>query len=197
VAGSLENETTVDHPGNAVVKTLTLSLDAREPQEMIALIRDAVSFGATFFDTAEIYGPKTNEELIGEAFEKLGFSLPQQPEGDHSSGISGMSDHIRVDGQNFALTSEVASLLSSEPTRVPSHIDIGDEPGIPIHACLTRIADHVSQKRGSLRVCCRWQPIGCCRDGDHSPFGSKYEPTLRLSSPRFGDLAGISQLHSQ
>jgi hypothetical protein len=31
VAGSLENEPTVDHPGNAVVKTLTLSLDAREP----------------------------------------------------------------------------------------------------------------------------------------------------------------------
>jgi hypothetical protein len=31
VAGGLENESTVDHPGNAVVKTLTLSLDAREP----------------------------------------------------------------------------------------------------------------------------------------------------------------------
>jgi hypothetical protein len=31
VAGGLENELTIDHPGNAVVKTLTLSLDAREP----------------------------------------------------------------------------------------------------------------------------------------------------------------------
>ena len=36
---------------------------------MISLIRDAVDRGVTFFDTAEIYGPDTNEELVGEALE--------------------------------------------------------------------------------------------------------------------------------
>src|SRR5262245_7791730 len=36
-------------------------------QEMIALIRAAVERGVTFFDTAEVYGPFTNEELLGEA----------------------------------------------------------------------------------------------------------------------------------
>ena len=36
-------------------------------QEMIALIRTAVERGVTFFDTAEVYGPFTNEELVGEA----------------------------------------------------------------------------------------------------------------------------------
>ena len=36
-------------------------------QEMIALIRSAVEHGVTFFDTAEVYGPFTNEELVGEA----------------------------------------------------------------------------------------------------------------------------------
>ena len=36
-------------------------------QEMIALIRAAVERGVTFFDTAEVYGPFTNEELVGEA----------------------------------------------------------------------------------------------------------------------------------
>ena len=38
-----------------------------EKQEMIALIRAAVERGVTFFDTAEAYGPFTNEELVGEA----------------------------------------------------------------------------------------------------------------------------------
>ena len=36
-------------------------------QEMIALIRAAVERGVTFFDTAQVYGPFTNEELVGEA----------------------------------------------------------------------------------------------------------------------------------
>ena len=39
----------------------------KEKQEMIALIRAAVERGVTFFDTAEVYGPFTNEELVGEA----------------------------------------------------------------------------------------------------------------------------------
>jgi hypothetical protein len=36
-------------------------------QEMISLIRKAVELSVTFFDTAEVYGPFTNEELVGEA----------------------------------------------------------------------------------------------------------------------------------
>jgi len=42
-----------------------------DKQEMIALIRAAVDRGVTFFDTAEIYGPYTNEELLGEALAHL------------------------------------------------------------------------------------------------------------------------------
>src|SRR5437868_12693836 len=38
-----------------------------DKQEMISLIRAAVERGVTFFDTAEVYGPFTNEELVGEA----------------------------------------------------------------------------------------------------------------------------------
>ena len=40
---------------------------APDKQELIALIRAAVERGVTFFDTAEVYGPFTNEELVGEA----------------------------------------------------------------------------------------------------------------------------------
>src|SRR5512132_4357094 len=38
-----------------------------DPKEMIAFLRTAVDRGITFFDTAEVYGPFTNEELVGEA----------------------------------------------------------------------------------------------------------------------------------
>ena len=40
---------------------------AADRQEMIALLRAAVERGVTFFDTAEVYGPFTNEDLVGEA----------------------------------------------------------------------------------------------------------------------------------
>src|SRR5213594_3462024 len=40
---------------------------AADKQEMISLLRKAVDLGVTFFDTAEVYGPFTNEELVGEA----------------------------------------------------------------------------------------------------------------------------------
>ena len=44
---------------------------AGDKQEMISLIRTAVERGVTFFDTAEVYGPFTNEELVGEALAPL------------------------------------------------------------------------------------------------------------------------------
>src|SRR5438309_7285882 len=40
---------------------------AKDKQEMISLLHAAVERGVTFFDTAEVYGPLTNEELVGEA----------------------------------------------------------------------------------------------------------------------------------
>lgn len=72
---------------------------AADKQEMISLIRTAVERGVTFFDTAEAYGPFTNEELVGEALAplrdevviatKFGFKL--DPEG----GVDSRPDHIK------------------------------------------------------------------------------------------------------
>src|SRR5574339_206730 len=42
-----------------------------DKQEMISLLRTAVERGVTFFDTAEVYGPFTNEELVGEALSPI------------------------------------------------------------------------------------------------------------------------------
>ena len=75
---------------------------APERREMIALIRQAVERGVTFFDTAEVYGPFTNEELVGEALEpvrdgvviatKFGFALGSGGAG----GLNSRPDRIRV-----------------------------------------------------------------------------------------------------
>jgi aryl-alcohol dehydrogenase-like predicted oxidoreductase len=75
-----------------------------DKQEMIALIRSAVERGVTFFDTAEVYGPFTNEELVGEALApfrdqvviatKFGFKIdPKGERGFH--GLDSRPKHIR------------------------------------------------------------------------------------------------------
>jgi aryl-alcohol dehydrogenase-like predicted oxidoreductase len=74
---------------------------APDRTKMIALIRAAVERGVTFFDTAEVYGPFTNEELVGEALQpfqkgaviatKFGFDLG--PGGSH--GLNSRPEHIR------------------------------------------------------------------------------------------------------
>jgi len=75
-----------------------------DKQEMISLLRAAVDRGITFFDTAEVYGPCTNEELLGEALSpvraqvviatKFGFRL--DPEGKRAwVGLDSRPDHIK------------------------------------------------------------------------------------------------------
>ena len=75
---------------------------AADKQEMISMLRAAVELGITFFDTAEVYGPFINEELVGEALEpfrdqvviatKFGFKLG--PNGEQL-GVDSRPDHIK------------------------------------------------------------------------------------------------------
>src|SRR5882762_2195419 len=75
---------------------------SRDKQEMISLIRAAVERGVTFFDTAEMYGPYTNEELVGEALApfreqvviatKFGFKI--SPKGEQI-GLDSRPKHIQ------------------------------------------------------------------------------------------------------
>src|SRR5450432_14684 len=76
---------------------------AGEKQAMIAVIRAAVESGVTFFDTAEIYGPFKNEELVGEALApfrgrvkiatKFGFRIG--PNGERMDGLDSRPAHIK------------------------------------------------------------------------------------------------------
>lgn len=56
---------------------------AGDTKEMTAVLRAAVEQGVTFFDTAEVYGPFTNEELLGEAL--MGTRYPEHME--NSTGL--------------------------------------------------------------------------------------------------------------
>jgi aryl-alcohol dehydrogenase-like predicted oxidoreductase len=107
---------------------------ATEKQQGVALIRSAVDHGITFFDTAEVYGPFTNEELVGEALEpfrrrvaiatKFGFDLSTQPH-----GLNSRPEHIRqaVDGSLTRLKVETIELLYQH--RVDPEVPIEDVAG--------------------------------------------------------------------
>lgn len=74
---------------------------ASEKKEMISVLQEAVERGVTFFDTAEVYGPYTNEELVGEALKtvrnqvviatKFGFDIQHGKQ----SGMNSRPEHIR------------------------------------------------------------------------------------------------------
>lgn len=78
---------------------------AADKQDMIALIHSAVERGVTFFDTAEVYGPFRNEELVGEALasvrdkvviaSKFGWNIDPQT-GQQSPGLNSRPEHIKV-----------------------------------------------------------------------------------------------------
>ena len=80
---------------------------AADRSEMITLMRKAFELGVTFFDTAEVYGPYVNEELVGEALEpfkgkvaiatKFGFELDPN---FGTFGVAGLAFHS-PDGAGF------------------------------------------------------------------------------------------------
>ena len=109
---------------------------APERQEMISLIRAAVDRGVTFFDTAEVYGPFANEELVGEALApvrdrvviatKFGFKI--SPEGKQI-GVDSRPEHIRevVDASLKRLRTDRIDLLYQH--RVDTDVPIEDVAG--------------------------------------------------------------------
>ena len=107
-----------------------------ERPDMVSFLRQAVDHGITFFDTAEVYGPFANEEIVGEALEavrdqvviatKFGFAFD---ESGHQSGVSSRSENIRaaVDGSLRRLRTDVIDLLYQH--RVDPDVPIEDVAG--------------------------------------------------------------------
>ena len=104
--------------------------------QMMSLLRTAVDLGVTFFDTAEVYGPYVNEELVGEALApvrdqvviatKFGFAFDGQ---GRQTGLDSRPEHIReaVDGSLRRLRTDHIDLLYQH--RVDPQVPIEDVAG--------------------------------------------------------------------
>jgi aryl-alcohol dehydrogenase-like predicted oxidoreductase len=114
----------------------------KDKQEMTALLRAAAERGITFFDTAEVYGPFINEELVGEALApfrkqvviatKFGFDLDPNfdPRGMKGApGLNSRPEHIRqvAEGSLKRLKVDVIDLLYQH--RVDPNVPIEDVAG--------------------------------------------------------------------
>jgi aryl-alcohol dehydrogenase-like predicted oxidoreductase len=112
-------------------------------QEMISLIRTAVDRGVTFFDTAEAYGPFTNEELVGEALApvrdqvviatKFGFTF----EGGKLAGLDSRPAHIREVAE--------ASLKRLATDRIDLFYQHRVDPNVPIEDVAGTVKDLIQE----------------------------------------------------
>jgi aryl-alcohol dehydrogenase-like predicted oxidoreductase len=114
----------------------------KDKQEMTSLLRTAVERGITFFDTAEVYGPFLNEELVGEALApvrkqvviatKFGFDVSPEFDPRGMKGLPGLNsrpEHIKqaVEGSLKRLKTDVIDLLYQH--RVDPNVPIEDVAG--------------------------------------------------------------------
>src|SRR6059058_4249657 len=111
----------------------------KDKQEMTSLLRAAVERGITFFDTAEVYGPFLNEELLGEALApfrkqlviatKFGFDLSSGERRPGAAGLNSRPESIRqaVEGSLKRLRVETIDLLYQH--RVDPNVPIEDVAG--------------------------------------------------------------------
>ena len=118
---------------------------AADKQEMISLIRSAVERGVTFFDTAEVYGPFTNEELVGEALApfreqvviatKFGFKL--NPNTGKQAGLDSRPEHIKQVAE--------ASLKRLRTNAVDLFYQHRVDPNVPIEDVAGAVKDLIQQ----------------------------------------------------
>jgi aryl-alcohol dehydrogenase-like predicted oxidoreductase len=120
-----------------------------EKKEGIALIRAAVDRGVTLFDTAEMYGPYTNEELVGEALApvrdrvtiatKFGFEI--DPQNRQQRGLNSRPEHIRRVAD--------ASLARLQTDRIDLFYQHRVDPNVPIEEVAGAVKDLI--REGKVR----------------------------------------------
>jgi aryl-alcohol dehydrogenase-like predicted oxidoreductase len=118
---------------------------AADKKEMISLIRTAVERGVTFFDTAEVYGPFTNEELVGEALgpirdqvviaTKFGFKL--DPNTGKQAGLDSRPEHIKEVAE--------ASLKRLKTNVIDLFYQHRVDPNVPIEDVAGAVKDLIQQ----------------------------------------------------
>jgi aryl-alcohol dehydrogenase-like predicted oxidoreductase len=118
----------------------------KDKQEMVSLLRAAVDRGVTFFDTAEVYGPYTNEELLGEAISpfkgkvaiatKFGFNL--NPDGSPGwQGLNSRPERIKQVAENSLKRLRIDAIDLFYQHRV--------DPAVPIEDVAGAVKDLIEQ----------------------------------------------------
>ena len=142
---------------------------AADRDRAVSLIRHAVDRGVTFFDTAEIYGPFLNEEVVGEALEphrddvviatKFGFDIDPES-GENMGGLNSRPNHIRtaVEGMLRRLRTDRIDLLYQH--RVDPDVPIEDvagtvrdliEEGKVLHFGLSEASGHTIRRAHAIQ----------------------------------------------
>ena len=116
---------------------------AKDKQEMISLIRSAVEKGVTFFDTAEVYGPFTNEELVGEALAplreqvviatKFGFNIDPNGTQHQQQPLNSRPEHIKEVAE--------ASLMRLKTDYIDLFYQHRVDPSVPIEDVAGAVRD--------------------------------------------------------
>jgi aryl-alcohol dehydrogenase-like predicted oxidoreductase len=120
---------------------------AKDKQEMISLIRSAVERGVTFFDTAEVYGPFTNEELVGEALAplreqvviatKFGFNIDADGTQHQQPPLNSRPDHIKEVAE--------ASLMRLKTDYIDLFYQHRVDPEVPIEDVAGAVRDLIEE----------------------------------------------------
>src|SRR5471032_1320654 len=142
-----------------------------DARQMIALLRGAVEQGVTFFDTAEVYGPFTNEALLGEALAplrdqvviatKFGFALDPSSNGK-GAGLNSRPEHIRLVAE--------ASLKRLKTDVIDLFYQHRVDPNVPIEDVAGAVKDLIQQGKvkhfglseagvGTIRRAHKVQPV--------------------------------------
>jgi aryl-alcohol dehydrogenase-like predicted oxidoreductase len=120
---------------------------AGDKQEMIAVIRGAVERGVTFFDTAQVYGPFANEELVGEALApfrgqvviatKFGFKFDEQDSAPRNVGLDSRPETVKRGVEGSLKRLQVESIDLFYQHRV--------DPNVPIEEVAGAVKDLIQQ----------------------------------------------------
>jgi aryl-alcohol dehydrogenase-like predicted oxidoreductase len=169
----------------------------KDKQEMVALLHAAVEGGVTFFDTAEVYGPLLNEELVGEALApfrgkvviatKFGWA-PNPSDGDKWSALNSRPEHIKQVAEQSLKRLKVDAIDLFYQHRVDLNVPIEDVAGAVKDLIQEGKVKHFGLSEASARTIRRAhavQPVAALQS-EYSLFWREPEETVMPTLEELG-----------
>ena len=169
----------------------------KDKQEMVALLHAAVERGVTFFDTAEVYGPLVNEELVGEALApfrgevfiatKFGWA-PNPGDGGKWSALNSRPEHIKQVAEQSLKRLKVDAIDLFYQHRVDLNVPIEDVAGAVKDLIQEGKVKHFGLSEASARTIRRAhavQPVAALQS-EYSLFWREPEETVMPSLEELG-----------